>query len=75
MIAQYNVKMPVANLCQWAGVPMCSLYYKSGEVIRDIRPTTHTTVGGALVENKLVVDQIRALLKIRWDTILICLYL
>ncbi|SEJ79812.1 HTH-like domain-containing protein [Dyadobacter sp. SG02] len=63
MIAQYRGKWPVADLCQWAGVPKSSLYYKAREGVRGIRPSTHTIVGGiALVENTVVVDQIRAIL-------------
>lgn len=63
MIAQYRDKSPVAALCQWAGVPKSSLYYKAREGLRGIRASTHTIVGGfALVENNLVVDQIRAIL-------------
>lgn len=63
MIAEYRGKWPVADLCQWAGVPKSSLYYKAREGVRGIRPSTHTIVGGfALVENNLVVDQIRAIL-------------
>jgi putative transposase len=63
MIAQYRGKWPIADLCQWASVPKSSLYYKAREGVRGIRPSTHTIVGGfALVENDLVVDQIRAIL-------------
>ncbi|HEY8349992.1 MAG TPA: IS3 family transposase [Clostridia bacterium] len=63
MIAQYRSKVNVDKLCQWAGVAKSSLYYQQHAGPRGIKPSTHTIVGGiGLVENSLVVEQMRAVL-------------
>lgn len=63
MIRIYKNKVPVAHLCQWAEVSRSSLYYQARPGSRGIRASTHTLIGGSgLVENSLVVDQIRAIL-------------
>ena len=63
MIMQYKSKASVDHLCRWAEVAKSSLYYASHPGPRGIRASTHTIVGGSdLVENGLVVDQIRAIL-------------
>lgn len=63
MIRQYKSKAGVGDLCQWAAVSRSSLYYRPHPGSRGIKPSTHTMIGGcALVENSLVVDQMRAIL-------------
>jgi putative transposase len=63
MIVQYKNKTSVDHLCQWAEVAKSSLYYASHPGPRGIGASTHTIVGdGGLVENSLVVDQMRAIL-------------
>ena len=63
MIMAYKSKVGVGRLCQWAGVARSSLYYQPHPGPRGVRASTHTIIGGCgLVENSLVVDQIRAVL-------------
>lgn len=63
MIMQYKDKASVDHLCQWAEVAKSSLYYAAHPGRRGIKASTHTIVGGCgLVENSLVVDQMRAIL-------------
>lgn len=63
MIVQYKSKAGVDDLCQWAAVARSSLYYQAHPGLRGIKPSTHTMIGGCgLVENSLVVDQMRAIL-------------
>lgn len=63
MITQYKNKTSVDHLCRWAEVAKSSLYYASHPGSRGIGASTHTIVGGCgLVENSLVVDQMRAIL-------------
>jgi len=63
MIIQYKSKTSVGLLCQWAGVAKSSLYYIAHPGSRGIVASTHTMVGGSgLVENSLVIDQMRAIL-------------
>lgn len=63
MIVQYKNKTSMDHLCQWAEVAKSSLYYGAHPGPRGIRPSTHTIIGGCgLVENSLVVDQMRAIL-------------
>ena len=53
----------VDNLCLWAGVARSSWFYHAHPGDRGIKPSTHTMVGNCgLVENHLVVDQMRAVL-------------
>lgn len=63
MIVKYKGKTAVGRLCQWAGVAKSSLYYKAHPGSRGISASTHTIVGSCgLVDNSLVVNQIRATL-------------
>ena len=63
MIVQYKCKINVDDLCQWAGVAKSSLYYHAHPGPRGMKLSTHTIVGSCgLVDNSLVVDQIRAVL-------------
>lgn len=63
MIAAYKSKTSIDNLCQWAGIGKSGLYYQAHPGPRGIKPSTHTVIGGCgVVENSLVVDQIRAVL-------------
>lgn len=50
------------QLCEWAQVPRSSFYYRPQVGHRGAKPSTHTPIGDGLVENALVVDQIRAIL-------------
>ena len=60
---QYKSKTSVDRLCRWAEVAKSSLYYTAHPGLRGIRASTHTILGGCgLVDNSLVVDQIRAVL-------------
>lgn len=63
MIARYKNKTNVETLCRWAEVAKSSLYYAAHPGPRGMTASTHTVVGDCgLVENRLVVDQIRAVL-------------
>lgn len=63
MIQQYKNRASVDDLCRWAGVARSSLYYRVHSGQRGIKPSTHTIVGDCgLVDNSLVVDQMRAVL-------------
>lgn len=62
MIITYKDRAPVEELCQWAEVAKSSLHYKAHPGERGMKPSTHTRIGDGLVENHLVVDQIRAIL-------------
>lgn len=63
MITHYKNRTGVDKLCQWAGVARSSLYYRVHPGARGMKPSTHTTIGNSgLVENNLVVEQIRAVL-------------
>ncbi len=62
MIVQYKSKAGVDDLCQWAAVAKSSLYYYAHPGPRGMRPSTHTMIGNCgLVENSMVVDQMRAI--------------
>ena len=52
----------INEICKWAEVPKSSFYYKPRSGQRGVRASTHTLIGDGLVENTLVVDQIRAIL-------------
>lgn len=70
MINKYKNKTNVDVLCKWAEVAKSSLYYKIHPGPRGMKPSTHTPIGwNALVENRLVVDQIRAVLSMDY-----CIY-
>ena len=63
MIAQFKDKVSMEKLCIWAGVAKSSVYYLTRPGHRGVRPSTHTMVADiGLVENSLVVEQIRAVL-------------
>lgn len=63
MITRYKNRAGVDLLCKWADVAKSSLYYRMHPGSRGMKPSTHTPIGnGAMVENSLVVDQIRAIL-------------
>ena len=63
MIAQYKGRINVDTLCRWTGIAKSSLYYQPHPGPRGIKASTHTLIGNCgLVENSLVVDQIRAVL-------------
>lgn len=52
----------IDELCKWADVAKSSFYYKPRSGQRGAKASTHTPIGDGLVENDLVVDQIRAIL-------------
>lgn len=61
MIAHYKSKTSIDQLCLWAGVSRSSLYYQSHPGSRGMKASSHTIKDNCgLVENSLVVDQIRA---------------
>lgn len=62
MIISFKDRVAVAVLCMWADVARSSLHYKAHPGERGMKPSTHTPVGDGLVENELVVDQMRAVL-------------
>ena len=55
-------KGKVEDICRWAEVPKSSFYYKAHPGGRGMKPSTHTIIEDGMVENSLVVDQIRAVL-------------
>lgn len=63
MIAEYNQKATVQDLCTWAEVPRSSFHYSAHPGPRGMKASTHTRIGDGLVENSLVVEQIRAILQ------------
>lgn len=63
MITRYKGRTSIDSLCRWAAVAKSSLYYPVHPGPRGMNPSTHTMVGSAgLVENDLVIEQIRAIL-------------
>lgn len=67
---RYKERISVDKLCKWAELAKSSLYYRVQLGQRGIMPSTHTIIGNnALVENNLVVDQIRAVLTMNY-----CIY-
>lgn len=59
---QFKNDATVEELCTWADVAKSSLHYKAHPGERGMKPSTHTPIGDGLVENQLVVDQMRAIL-------------
>jgi len=59
---QFKESGRIDELCKWAEVAKSSFYYKPRSGQRGARASTHTPIGDGLVENSLVVDQIRAIL-------------
>lgn len=62
MITDFKDRADVEELCQWADVAKSSFHYKAHPGERGMKPSTHTPIGDGLVENELVVDQMRAIL-------------
>lgn len=52
----------IDDICKWAEISKSSFYYKPRSGHRGAKASTHTPIGDGLVENSLVVDQIRAIL-------------
>lgn len=52
----------VKQICKWAEVHPSSFYYKAHPGERGMKASTHTPIGDGLVENSLVVEQIRTIL-------------
>lgn len=62
MITRFNDRATVDELCRWAVVAKSSYHYKTHPGERGMKSSTHTPIGDGVVENTLVVDQIRAVL-------------
>lgn len=62
---KFKDRTAVEELCKWADVSRSSFYYKAHPGERGMKASTHTPIGDGLVENSLVVEQIRAILG--WD--------
>jgi len=62
MIGQYRDKTSLDKLCKWAEVAKSSFYYKAHPGQRGMKASTHTLIGDGIVDNTLVVDQIRGIL-------------
>lgn len=58
----YKDQASVKDICKWAELPRSSFYYKALPGKRGAKASTHTLIGDGIVENSLVVDQIRAIL-------------
>lgn len=60
---QFKGRISMSTLCQWGEVARSSAYYHAHPGPRGIKASTHTIIGNCgLVQNSLVVDQIRAVL-------------
>lgn len=59
---KYRQRASAEELCEWADIAKSSFYYKSRSGKRGIKPSTHTLFGDGVVENSLVVEQIRSIL-------------
>lgn len=68
MIVKYQQQAAVKELCKWASVSKSSFHYKAHPGPRGMKASTHTPIGGGLVENAHVVDQIRAVLTMDYCT-------
>lgn len=68
MITRYQEQAPVQELCKWAEVSKSSFHYKSHPGPRGMKASLYTPIGGALVENIHVVEQIRAVLGMDYCT-------
>ena len=67
---KYQGSVALNLLCEWAGIARSSFYYKTRNGKRGIKPSTHTLIGDqGVVENELVVEQIRAILSLDY-----CIY-
>lgn len=53
----------VKEICKWAEISKSSFHYKAHPGPRGMKASTHTPIGDGLVENSLVVEQIRAILQ------------
>lgn len=60
---KYRNQSNLGDLCKWAKVAKSSFHYKAHPRQRGMRASTHTSIGDGLVENSLVVDQVRAILR------------
>ena len=62
MITGYGDRAAMEDLCRWADVAKSSFHYRSHPGERGMKASRHTPLGDRLVENQIVVDQIRAIL-------------
>lgn len=63
MIGQYKDRTSLDKLCKWAEVAKSSFHYKAHPGQRGMKASTHTLIGDGIVDNSLVVDQIRVILQ------------
>jgi len=59
---KYQQRGPVRQICKWAEISPSSFYYKAHPGQRGMTASAYTPIGDGLVENALVVEQIRAIL-------------
>jgi putative transposase len=59
---KFRKREQTRELCKWAEISRGSFYYKAHPGPRGMTASTHTPIGDGLVENALVVEQIRAIL-------------
>lgn len=62
MIVKYKDHASAVELCKWAQVARSSFHYKPKIGKGGMKASTHTLIGDGVVENALVVNQIRAIL-------------
>lgn len=62
MIMKYKDRTATEELCKWAQIAKSSFHYKAHPGERGMKASTHTRIGDGIVENTLVVEQIRAVL-------------
>ena len=62
MIMKYKDRTTTEKLCKWAQIAKSSFHYKAHPGERGMKVSTHTLMGDGIVENELVVEQIRAVL-------------
>ena len=59
---RFKDRTAAGQLCKWADVSRSSYYYKAHPGNRGMKASTHTPIGDGLVENAMVVEQIRVIL-------------
>ena len=61
---KFKDRASAKEICKWAEIPRSSFNYKAHPGPRGMKASTHTPIGDGLVENSLVVEQIRAILQL-----------
>ena len=63
IVEQYKRILPANTLLSWVDLAKSVYYYKNSNGKRGARPSTHTLkVDGSIVDNQVVVDQIKNIL-------------